>query len=62
MADDTPPPRAKGGRPKLPGEVTPMSAWVPKSQHARLCAIATRRHESLSAVVRRVITRGLQRS
>ncbi len=55
MADEPPTPR-KGGRPpaREPGAI--VSTWLPASDHDRLLRLAARRDETLSALVRRLLT------
>jgi len=57
MADETPPPPPrKGGRPPAREPRAVVSTWLPASEHDRLIREAVRRDESLSSLVRRILT------
>jgi len=58
MADDElpQPPRKKGGRPRNPEPGARVSTWMPASEHDRLCRLALQRDESVSSLVRRILT------
>jgi hypothetical protein len=58
MADDTAPPSLprKGGRPPAREPGSSVSTWLPTREHDRLIREALRRDESLSALVRRILT------
>jgi hypothetical protein len=51
-ADDRP---SHGGRPKAVEPGTSLTTWVPVSEYARLCRLATMRGETLSATVRAIL-------
>lgn len=50
------------GRPRVEEPGSTVSTWLPKSEHDRLIAIATRRGDSVSAIVRRLLTVRLDQS
>lgn len=57
-------PRNPGGRPRIVKDATSqpqaVSSWVKQQDFDRLCQIARTDRVSVSAVVRRIITRGLR--
>jgi hypothetical protein len=57
MPDDaTSPPPRKAGRPPAREPGSRVTAWIPASEHDRLIRDATRRNESISGFVRRILT------
>lgn len=59
MSED--PPKRRPGRPKTPNPKVALTTWVSVSTYDQLAAHARRREESVSALVRTVLRRRLER-
>lgn len=55
MKTVTDPPKSVGGRPKSPEPLVPVTAWVRPSEYDKLCRLADKRDEKLSAIVRSLL-------
>jgi hypothetical protein len=55
------PPQKKPGRPGKPDPGSSVSVWVRTPQHDQLASLARARGESISALVRQILTRALPR-
>jgi hypothetical protein len=55
MAKDVAEPKSVGGRPKSPEPLVPISARLKPTEYEKLCRLAHKRDENLSALVRSLL-------